>query len=222
VTRAAHLHRVLQSMGSNYGDLDNDGWLDIYLGTGDPELGTLIPDRVFRNAEGRRFQDVTTSGGFGHLQKGHGVSFADLDNDGDQDVYHVVGGAFEADTFRNALFENPGHGNRFLALQLEGVKANRGAIGARLRVVVTTAAGERSLHRTVRSGGSFGCSPLRQEIGLGDATGVARVEIRWPGSDGLEVLTGLEPDRRYLIRQGESAARPLSLAPVRLGGKERS
>ena len=222
VTRAAHLDHVIQSMGSNYGDLDNDGWLDIYLGTGDPELGTLIPDRVFRNAEGRFFQDVTTSGGFGHLQKGHGVSFADLDSDGDQDVYHVVGGAFEADVFRNALFENPGHGSHFLVLQLEGVKANRSAIGARLRVVVATPAGERSLHRTVRSGGSFGCSPLRQEIGLGDATSVVRVEIRWPGTGELQVVTGLEPDRRYVIRQGESAARPLALTQVRLGGKERS
>ena len=222
VTRAARLDHVIQSMGSNYGDLDNDGWLDVYLGTGDPELGTLIPDRVFRNADGRLFQDVTTSGGFGHLQKGHGVSFADLDSDGDQDVYHVVGGAFEADRFRNALFENPGHGNHFLTLQLEGVKANRSAIGARLHVVVRMPAGERSLHRTVRSGGSFGCSPLRQEIGLGDATAIVRVEIRWPGTGDVQVLTGLEPDRRYLVRQGESAVRPLTLPEVRLGGKDRS
>jgi hypothetical protein len=219
VTRAAHLDHVLQSMGSNYGDLDNDGWLDIYLGTGDPELGTLIPDRVFRNAGDGVFQDVTTSGGFGHLQKGHGVSFADLDNDGDQDVYHVVGGAFEADRFRNALFENPGHGNHFLVLQLEGSKANRSAIGARLLVVVTTPEGTRRLHRTVRSGGSFGCSPLRQEVGLGDATSVVRAEIVWPGSGETQVVTGLVLDTRSIVRQGESVPRPLSLPRVKLGGR---
>src|SRR5256885_13865094 len=100
---------ILHAMGSNYGDLDNDGWLDFYVGTGDPNLGTLVPNRMFRNASGRIFQEVTTSGGFGHLQKGHGVSFADFDNDGYQDIHEVMGGVFEADNFRNVLYENPGH-----------------------------------------------------------------------------------------------------------------
>ena len=66
------------------------GFLDFYLGTGDPDFSSLIPNRMFRNAEGRRFQDVTTAGGFGHLQKGHGISFADLNNDGQQDIYEVM------------------------------------------------------------------------------------------------------------------------------------
>ena len=77
-------------MGSNFGDLDNDGWLDFYAGTGDPDLTTLIPNRMFRNADGKAFQEVTSSGGFGHIQKGHGVSFADLDNDGDFDTDDMV------------------------------------------------------------------------------------------------------------------------------------
>ena len=81
-------------MGANFGDLDNDGFLDLYVGTGAPDLNTLVPNRMFRNAGGRVFQDVTTSGGFGHLQKGHGIAFGDLDNDGDQDIYEVIGGWF--------------------------------------------------------------------------------------------------------------------------------
>ncbi|MFO1501033.1 MAG: VCBS repeat-containing protein, partial [Verrucomicrobiota bacterium] len=129
VTKEANLFKVTHTMGANFGDFDNDGWLDMYLGTGDPNLATLIPNRAFRNDQGRRFQDVTTSGGFGHLQKGHGVSFADLDNDGDQDIYHSIGGAFEGDFYRNALFENPGHGNHWLTLKLEGAQSNRVAIG---------------------------------------------------------------------------------------------
>jgi hypothetical protein len=76
VTKAAGLFKVLHTMGANFGDLDNDGWLDFYVGTGDPELGTLIPNRMFRNDGGKRFQDVTTPGGFGQLQKGHGLALA--------------------------------------------------------------------------------------------------------------------------------------------------
>src|SRR5205823_12826185 len=124
VTRAARLDKVLHGMGSNFGDLDNDGFLDFYLGTGNPDLSTLIPNRMFRNNEGKFFQDVTTSGGFGHLQKGHGVAFADLDNDGDQDILANLGGAYTGDIYRKALFENPGNSNRWLKLKLVGLQSN--------------------------------------------------------------------------------------------------
>ncbi len=216
VTERAGLSRLLLTMGSNYGDLDNDGWLDMYLGTGNPDLGMLLPNRAFRNEGGRLFQDVTTAAGLGHLQKGHVVSFADMDNDGDQDIYHVVGGAFEADHFRNALFENPGTPHHWISLRLAGVASNRSAIGARLHVVTRTQEGERSIHRTVRSGGSFGASPLRQEIGLGDAQGVERVEIQWPAG-AIQVIGPLEMDRHYLVREGSTGAIPLPLKSYRLG-----
>ena len=71
VSHAMHLDRAILTMGANFGDLDNDGWLDVYLGTGQPSYQSLLPNRMFRNDGGVRFQDVTTSGGFGHLQKGH-------------------------------------------------------------------------------------------------------------------------------------------------------
>ncbi len=131
VTVAAGLDQVLLTMGSNFGDLDNDGFPDFYLGTGAPSFRALVPNRMFWNDGGRRFLDATASGGFGHLQKGHGVAFGDLDNDGDQDVYAVIGGAFSGDVYPNALFENPGHGNRWITLRLEGTTANRSAIGDR-------------------------------------------------------------------------------------------
>jgi hypothetical protein len=216
VTVAARLNRICHTMGHNYGDLDNDGWLDFYCGTGDPDFRTLIPNRMFRNANGKFFQDVTTATGTGHIQKGHGVAFADFDDDGDQDVYIVLGGAYSGDFARNALFLNPGSSNRWLKLQLVGIKANRPAIGARIKVTVQTPAGTREIHRVVSSGGSFGSNPLRQEIGLGDATSVLAVDIRWPGSDTRQTVTGLQLNRAYQIREGGRSPLALTLHPSRL------
>jgi hypothetical protein len=202
--------RALLAMGANFGDLDNDGWLDAYFGTGEPSLATLVPNRMFRNDAGRRFQEVTTAGGFGHLQKGHGVAFGDIDNDGDQDIYAVMGGAYAGDGYSNALFVNPGGGGSSLTLVLEGVASNRAAIGARVRVVARTAAGERSIYRTVGTGGSFGSSPLQRHVGLGEATAVERVEVRWPRAGGaVELFTGIEPGGAYRLREGSGRAEPL-------------
>jgi hypothetical protein len=215
-TVEAHLNRVCHTMGHNYGDLDNDGWLDFYCGTGDPDFRTLIPNRMFRNANGKFFQDVTTATGTGHIQKGHGIAFADFDDDGDQDVYSALGGAYSGDFARNALFMNPGTTNHWLKLKLAGTKANRAAIGARIKVTVQTPAGSRELHRVVSSGGNFGSNPLRQEIGLGDATTITAVDIRWPGSDTRQTLTGLELDHSYQIREGDASPVVLQLHPVKL------
>ena len=212
VSEKAGLNRVLHAMGSNYGDLDNDGWLDLYLGTGDPDYLTVIPNRMFRNAEGKRFQDVTTSAGLGHLQKGHAVSFADVDNDGDQDLYLDLGGAYQGDLAPNALFANPGSGGSWVKLQLVGTKANRPGIGARLTLTVSGPSGERVIRRTVGTGGSFGDNPLRQEIGLGDARSIRSLEIRWPGSGTVQTIRDLEPNHLYRVTEGN--AQP-ELIPLR-------
>ena len=95
------LHRAMLPMGSNFGDIDNDGWLDFYLGTGDPMLQSLMPNLMFHNVGGKRFEDFTAQSGLGHLQKGHGVAFADFDHDGDQDLFHQLGGFVPADKFQD-------------------------------------------------------------------------------------------------------------------------
>ena len=214
------LRREVMIMGSNFGDLDNDGWLDVYLGTGNPDFRAVMPNRMFRNAEGRAFQDVTTSGGFGHVQKGHGIAFADLDNDGDQDVYAVMGGWFASDDFPNALFENPGNANRWVTLRLSGATSNRSAIGARVRVDVETPRGRRSIHRTVGTGGSFGSASLQQEIGLGDALRVERIEVHWPASDRTQTFEEVALDGVYAIRE-DGGLEPLDVTPqpFRSGGE---
>lgn len=218
VTETAHLNRVCHTMGCNFGDLDNDGWLDFYVGTGDPDLATLIPNRMFRNAGGKFFQEVTETTGTGHLQKGHAVSFADIDNDGDQDIYTVIGGALPGDTYRKSLFMNPGAGgtNHWLKLKLVGVKSNRSAIGARIKVTVSAPGGERSIHKTVNIGSSFGANPLRQELGLGNATGISSVEVSWPATGERQTWTNLSMDRAYQLREGDATAAPIVMKKINL------
>jgi len=220
VTKAAGLNHVLLTMGCNFGDLDNDGWLDFYLGTGEPSLGAIMPNRMYRNANGKIFQDVTTAGGFGHLQKGHAVGFADLDNDGDQDVFMVLGGAYPGDRARCALFLNPGNKNHWLKLKLEGTRSNRAAIGARIKVNLTTPGGTRSICKTVNSGGSFGSSPLLQEIGLGDANAITSVEITWPAPGIRQSLTGFTLDHAYHVRESSSEPAALVLKRIEFGSMQ--
>ena len=85
------MNKSIYGMGFNYGDLDNDGFLDIYLGTGDPNFESIIPNRMFRNVGGKYFEEVSFSGGFANIQKGHGISWGDIDNDGDEDIYLTMG-----------------------------------------------------------------------------------------------------------------------------------
>lgn len=216
VTEQVGMQRVCHTMGSNFGDLDNDGWLDFYLATGDPDMATIIPNRMFRNAGGIRFQDVTTATGTGHLQKGHGVAFADLDNDGDQDLYVCMGGAFTGDTARNSLFLNPGTTNGWLRLRLVGTRSNRVAIGARIEVRLTTPNGSRSVFRTVGSGGSFGANPLRQEIGIGDATGVESIVVHWPAGTPPQTFRGFQPNHSYEVREAATEPSEVPQRPVQL------
>ena len=225
VTREAGLHTVMQVMGFNYGDLDNDGWLDVYAGTGNPDFHTLVPNRMFRNDGGRRFQDVTTAGNFGHLQKGHAIAWGDVDNDGDLDIFEQMGGAYQADRAYSALYENPlasaaAPRTDWISLELAGTTANRSAIGARVTVRLRTPAGPRQVHRVVSTGGSFGASTLRLFVGLGDATAIDGVDVTWPVARvaaapvPVQTFAGLSPGRHYRLTQAAPAAVELQRPPL--------
>ncbi len=197
------LSRLHLPMGSNFGDLDADGFLDFYLGTGYPDYEAVMPNVLYRSLGGERFVDVSLAAGFGHLQKGHAVVFADVDSDGDLDVFEQMGGAFPGDGFGDALFENPGFGNRWLGLRLVGTESNRSAIGVRVRVDLADADGERrSVHRRVNGGGSFGGNPLRQTIGLGRPEAVEKIEVYWPTTDLAQIFTEVRMDRLYRVVEG--------------------
>ena len=203
VARQSGLDRVWLPMGSNCGDLDNDGYLDFYLGTGSPPYSSLMPNILMHNRNGREFEDVTVSTGTGHLQKGHGIAFADWDEDGDLDLFLEAGGAVPGDKAHNALFENPGHDNRWLKLKLQGTRSNRSAIGARVLVRVNGPEGPRSIHRLIGPGSSFGNNPLSPTIGLGKATEIIQVEIVWPGGE-KQAIQGLPLNSAIEIVEGQA------------------
>jgi hypothetical protein len=203
VTKQVGLDRVVPAMGANFGDLDNDGFLDVYLGTGTPSLAALVPNIMLKNDGGKRFLDVTEVTGTGHLQKGHGVAFSDVDDDGDEDVVLNVGGSFPGDSYDEALFQNPGgSGNNWLKVRLVGVKTNRAAIGAQITIRPKGGRDGGALrYREVVSGGSFGASSLVQHVGLGRAASIESLEIFWPVSRTRQVFHDVPVNSSIEVRE---------------------
>ena len=223
VTQEVGLDKVYMPMGANFGDIDNDGYLDIYLGTGNPSYGSVIPNVLLRNHDGKYFVDVTASSGTGELHKGHGVAFADLGNNGNEDLLEEVGGATLGDIHTFRLFKNPGHANDWITIKLVGVKTNRMGIGARIRVTVENEGqGRRSICRTVGSGGSFGSSPLQQHIGLGKSARIVSVEVDWPVSKTKQVFTEVQKNQFIQIQELSEQYTRLERKSFSVGGARKS
>jgi hypothetical protein len=179
VTYESKLYYPTGTMGAGVADVDNDGYIDLYLGTGDPQISRLEPNRFFRNNGDGTFADLTSFVGFARPgNKGHGVAFIDIDEDGDLDIFAQLGGHYPGDHTYNAFYRNlKGNQNHWLELDLRGVKSNRFAVGAE----ITVKAGGLVAYREVKGGEGFGATnPYRQHFGLGKATRIDSLEIRWP------------------------------------------
>lgn len=210
VSSTVGLDRAMMPMGANFGDVDNDGYLDFYQGTGRMALEALVPNLMFKNDSGRRFDDVTISSGTGHLQKGHGISFADWDCDGDLDLFVTAGGGVPGDRAYNLLFENPGHGRHWLKVKLAGTRSNRAALGAQLQAVVEGADGtRRSIFRTIGNNGSFGGNSLVESLGLAEASVVAELIVTWPTSGTTQTFRNIPADQAIEITEGAEGFQPL-------------
>ena len=222
VTKDVGLDKIFLPMGANFGDVDNDGFLDIYLGTGGPEYGAMAPNALLRNHAGKYFADITASSGTGELHKGHGIAFADLGNNGHEDILLNSGGATPGDAHAFRVFRNPGNNNDWITVRLAGVKTNRSAIGARIKITVENESHAiRSIYRIVGSGGSFGASPLQQHIGLGKAVRIVNLEVDWPASKTRQSFSNVPKNQIIEIKEFATAYRELPHRIFGLGPAKR-
>lgn len=190
--------------GAGFLDLDNDGWLDLFLANGHvyPEVSQLRTESdyqqrkvVYRNLKGRRFEDISDQLGqpITTPKASRGCAFGDFNNDGSIDI--VVSNIHDAsDLFR---LKNP-HQNHWITIRLIGNQSNRSAIGARVRCVVRGSIQTEE----VRGGGSYlSQNDLRVHFGLGEVSSVDRLEVRWP--NGLqEEWTSLHADQILTLKEG--------------------
>lgn len=217
VTEARGLRRSVTATGLNFGDVDNDGCVDLYIGTGANDFAALFPNVLLLN--GDRFRDATMAAGVGHLQKCHGIAFGDLDDDGDLDLALSVGGFYQDDLFGDVVFQNPGNTRHWLSIELRGVRDNRFGLGARIQVRVEGADGPRDLYQTIGMGASFGGNPLRAHIGLGDARRVQFVAVRWPATGESQRFEGVPLDAAIRVVQDQDGFETLIRQSIALGAR---
>jgi hypothetical protein len=168
------------------------------------DLGTKYrqPKLLYINQRNGTFREAGRDVGSALLipRVSRGAAFGDLDNDGDIDI--VVG---DLDGSPMILRNDGGNRNNWITLELRGVRSNRLALGARVKVV----AGELAQIDEVRSGGSYlSQNDLRLHFGLGKVERVDRVEIRWP-SGKIEVLQNLAARSFYTVKEGEGIVPPV-------------
>src|SRR5262245_29422731 len=150
---------------------------------------------LFRNIAPRRFVDVTAAAGPGFAVEkvSRGLVSGDIDNDGDLDLL-VTNNGQSADLLRNERV-----GGNALLVRTIGKQSNRDGVGAQLRLTI----GTRIQTREVKAGSSYlGQNDQRQHFGLGSATRVGRLEVRWP-SGPTEVLQNIESNQIITIREGD-------------------
>jgi enediyne biosynthesis protein E4 len=202
----AQATRLLSGWGLKFFDYDNDGFVDLFLANGHPDdmiesysqqVHYKEPLLLFHN-DGAKLSNVSEQGGpvFQKMFPARGLAVGDYDNDGRVDV--LIGNNGGAPVL---LRNRAGEGNHWLGIRLQGTTCNRDAIGATIRWSVNG----KTFSRFKSHGGSYLSShDMREVLGLGAATSVDWVEVKWPLPSGrVERLTDLPIDRYITIVEGK-------------------
>ena len=112
------------------------------------------------------------------------------------------------DRFRDALYANPGFNNNWIKIRLEGVKSNRSAIGAKIKITLDQ--GNQHIYRSINTGGSFGANSLQQHIGIGSITIIDELEIFWPTSNTTQTFRNLRSNQSIQIIEGEKSYKTIN------------
>ena len=198
-TQGLGLLKVHSTMGANFGDVNNDGYDDLYLGTGYPAIDSLVPNAFYFNKEGLSFVDKTHIYGLGHIQKGHGVAFADYDLDGDLDIFEQMGGFYLSDGFTNILYQNSNNTNNWIGIKLIGDKSGKIALGAKINLVCDN----KNYNSIVESGGSFGSSSLMKIMGIQECKNIDKLYITWPRDQSIQEINNISVNQYILIKESE-------------------
>ena len=192
------LSRPWDGWGCGLVDLDNDGWLDLFVANGGLDTNEPQPNRIFRNQRGH-FEDVSAGAGsgFAAARLHRGAAFADFDRDGRIDV------AVSAINAPTELWMNRSPQRHWLQVKLTGRRSNRSAIGA--RVICRTP--HRNLVRSVgNSVGYASASDLVLHFGLGEDE-TASMEIHWPAGE-IQKIAKVKADQRLAIEEPSTTGSP--------------
>jgi hypothetical protein len=181
----------------NAGDIDNDGWQDFFVTNGFSP--TTTPNVLFHNQQGSPFADATAVLGGGDFD-GRGVAFADYDEDGDLDLCVTAGVGDQTRLWRNDTITS----NHWLRLELLGRSSNFSAIGARIEV---TAGGVTTVHEVSGGAGRGSFNSLPVEVGLGAASSVEQVVVRWPNGH-VQTLLGVLADQAITVIEPDITGGP--------------
>ena len=214
--KQAGLDKFYATMGSNFGDFDNDGFLDFYLGTGDPNLATLVPNRMFKNVAGKRFAEITASPGTGQPAKGsrRGAAATGTATATSTSSFRWAAPspatATTTSSSRTPARETTGSPSSWSARRptaRRSAPASKRSPLARLpSLSINTFLPEAASALTLWS----------NIIGLGQATSVATLEIHWPTSGTTQTFHDIPADRHIEITEFDDEYRVLDRQPVRL------
>jgi ASPIC and UnbV/FG-GAP-like repeat len=213
VTEEAGITGWYGAMSSQTGDLDNDGFDEILLGTGNPALDWCEPKVILHNNGKGQFADVAESSRLVHFGMLHGMALSDYDDTGNLSLFGSFGGFYWGSRETSRLYRNLGSGNMSLEIHLVGTRSNRDAIGAKIAAL----AGQRTIYKWVTGGSGFGSGNSRcVHLGLGQEKQVKHLQIEWPSGQ-RQSFQFIEAGQRIEVTEGQNHWRTLVKFPTMLG-----